>query len=155
MVSPDFSNSSGGTISRAALSKQSPMAQSVVDPSTRCLVRDSELMTKVWPPEIRTDKNGNSGSAGGTVVPDLKRSRTEDLYDLGFWARAETSLGVRAWACIWCTPTRGMFQATARPLAVSRPVKRFARMPGPRVTEMKSGIWRYSISRGATLWQTS
>ena len=48
--------------------------------------------------------------------------------------------GVRAWACMWWTPTRGICHATERPLAVSRPVERLERMPGPRVTETKSGL---------------
>jgi hypothetical protein len=41
--------------------------------------------------------------------------------------------------------------ATARPFAVSRPVNRLLRMPGPLVTEMKSGsrsVSMFGVSPG-------
>ena len=40
---------------------------------------------------------------------------------------------------MWLTATRGICHATAKPFAVSRPVIKDARIPGPRVTVMKSG----------------
>ena len=56
-------------------------------------------------------------------------------------AWADTRRGVKAWACIWFTPTRGIPHATARPLAVPMPVLRHWSIPGPRVTQMKSGFF--------------
>ena len=89
-------------------------------------------MRRVWPPETRREKNGKGGLRVGEAE-----------------LRAETRRGVSACACMWCTPTKGICQAIARPLAVSRPVKRLERMPGPRVTEMRSGLsfWEEAPSK--------
>ena len=79
------------------------------------------------PPESRSDRNGKTGYGWYGVLVEERLS-------------AETRRGVRACACIWLTPSRGICHAIARPLAVSRPVDREERIPGPRVTEMKSGL---------------
>ena len=79
----------------------------------------------MWPPEMRRVRKGKVGwgvREGGREVS------------------AETRRGVRAWACMWLTARSGICQAVERPLAVSRPVARLERIPGPRVTEMKSGL---------------
>ena len=107
---------------RAILSMQSPRAMSVVVARRGWEVRDLEWRRRVWPPEIRRVRKGNGGARGGREVS------------------AETRRGVSAWACTWLTPRRGICQAVERPLAVSRPVARLERMPGPRVTEMKFGL---------------
>ena len=61
-------------------------------------------------------------------------------------ARALQRRGVRRCACMWWIPRRGMPRVSARPFAVSRPVERQARMPGPRVAEMKVGfMWRVGV----------
>ncbi|TLD28194.1 hypothetical protein PspLS_04170 [Pyricularia sp. CBS 133598] len=52
---------------------------------------------------------------------------------------ADMSLGVSKWACMWWTPTSGTFQATARPLAKVNPTESADVMPGPLVTDTKSG----------------
>ena len=101
---------------------QSPRAMSVVDARRGWEVRDLEWRRRVWPPEIRRVRKGKVGEG---VVWEV---------------REETRRGVRAWACMWWTARRGICQAVERPLAVSRPVARLERMPGPRVTEMKSGL---------------
>ena len=85
-------------------------------------------------------RKGNAGAASGQL-PE----------------RAETRRGVSACACMWLTPTRGICHATAKPFAVSNPVLRLERIPGPRVTEIMSGlelptfgkIWRASDTRVA------
>ena len=79
----------------------------------------------VCPPLTRRLRNGKAGWMSVDVVWVL---------------RAWTSRGVRACACMWWTASRGICQATARPFAVLSPVERLLRMPGPRVTVMKSGL---------------
>ena len=54
--------------------------------------------------------------------------------------RADTRRGVNACACMWFTPKKGICHAAASPFAVSRPVEREERMPGPRVAVMKVGL---------------
>lgn len=101
---------------------QSPSAMSVVDARRGWEVRDLEWRRRVCPPEIRRVRKGKVGEG-------VEREERE-----------KTRRGVRAWACMWWTARRGICQAVERPLAVSRPVARLERMPGPRVTEMKSGL---------------
>ena len=115
----------GGRSRRAILSMQSPRAMSVVVARRGWLVRDVDCRRRVWPPEIRRVRKGKLGLRVGSVVKEES---------------AETRRGVRAWACMWLTPRSGICQAVERPLAVSRPVARLERMPGPRVTETKSGL---------------
>lgn len=86
---------------------------------------DWECTSSVWPPDTSNEKKGKLGWTG-TICGS---------------ARAETRRGVKAWACMWFTPTRGIPHATARPLAVSMPVARQDNIPGPRVTDMKSGFF--------------
>lgn len=119
---PSF-NISGGSTNRAILSRQSPMAISVVVARILWSVSSLECTSKVWPPETSRERNGKAGAALGEL-PE----------------RADTRRGVSACACMWLTPTRGIRHATARPFAVSSPVARLERIPGPRVTEMKSGL---------------
>ena len=114
-----------GRSRRAILSMQSPRAMSVVVARRGWLVRDVECRRRVWPPEIRRVRKGKVGWG---------------VVSVGREVSAETSRGVRAWACMWLTPSSGICQAVERPLAVSRPVARLERMPGPRVTETKSGL---------------
>ena len=57
---------SAGSTTRAILSKHSPIAMSFVEPRTRWSVKDAECMSNVWPPDARTDRNGNLG--GSSVV---------------------------------------------------------------------------------------
>ena len=101
---------------------QSPRAMSVVVARRGWEVRDLEWRRRVCPPEIRRVRKGKVGEG-------VEREERE-----------ETRRGVRAWACMWLIARRGICQAVARPLAVSRPVARLERMPGPRVTETKSGL---------------
>ena len=88
-------------------------------------MRDVEWRRRVWPPEIRRVRKGKVGLGRALVRWEVS---------------AETRRGVRAWACMWLTARSGICQAVERPLAVSRPVARLERIPGPRVTEMKSGL---------------
>ena len=114
-----------GRSRRAILSMQSPRAMSVVVARRGWLVRDVECRRRVWPPEIRRVRKGKAGLGVALVGREVS---------------AETRRGVRAWACMWLTPRSGICQAVERPLAVSKPVAKLERMPGPRVTETKSGL---------------
>lgn len=113
---------------RATLSRAAPMAMSDVEARISWSTTEDEFARRECPPETRIERKGKSGVG----IPELLSS-------------AETNRGVKRWACIWCTPTRGICHATARPFAVSRPVERFERIPGPLVTDMKSGFL-YSIN---------
>ena len=62
-------------------------------------------------------------------------------------ARALLRRGVRRCACMWWIPRSGMPRVSARPFAVSRPVARQERIPGPRVAVMKVGfMWWVALS---------
>lgn len=102
-----------------------------VDASISCSVRAFEWTNRVWPPDINNDRKGKAGSEG-----------TETSCD-----KAETSLGVKACACIWLTAINGTCQATASPLAVSSPTDRLDLIPGPRVTVTMSGFCFRTLSR--------
>lgn len=140
MVVFEDSRSVGGRISRAALSKASPIATSVVVARMEWSVREDEFTSRVCPPDARMERNGNSG----VMVWFGEESES-----------AETRRGVKRCACIWCTPTKGICHATERPFAVSRPTKRLARIPGPRVTDIKSGFWRLLPSCSVTTFLLS
>lgn len=111
-----------------------PAAMSVVEERMVCVVSEWECRRRVWPPETRRVRKGKVGVIMGGVKGVVDGG--------GEGVRAEMRRGVRAWACMWFIPIRGIPQATERPLAVSRPVLRQANMPGPRVTLMKVGFWR-------------
>lgn len=102
------------------------MAMSEVEARISWSVIEDELARRECPPETRIERNGKLG----VFPPSLLLSS------------AETNRGVKRWACIWCTPTRGICHATDKPFAVSNPVERFERIPGPLVTDMKSGFLR-------------
>lgn len=124
IISPDEPRISSGKMQRAILSSTLPIAMSIVVARMLWSVSPLERSRSVWPPETRSERNGKEGV--GSMLPE---------------ARAETSRGVNACACIWFTPSSGTCHATAKPLAVLSPASRLERIPGPRVTETKSGFF--------------
>ena len=141
---------SAGRMCRAILSMASPMAMSVVEAQMSCAVSVRLWTRSVCPPETRRERKGYDGctvlsfsllavvSSGDSCIPGLVASLSPSSFSLR--SRASTSRGVRACACMWLTPTSGTCHAVASPLAVSMPVERFERIPGPRVTVTKSGF---------------
>jgi len=125
-MAPTVERREGGRMCRAILSRQSPSAMSDVLARVTWVVDEVECRRSVCPPDTRSVRKGKVGESGVVGV------------EVG--ERADTSRGVSACACIWWIPSRGTCHAVARPLAVSRPVERLERIPGPRVTEMKSGF---------------